>query len=181
MAVTLIITPKPAVFALMIRQTCPASIQAYPGETRKWKATSSCFHNWHIVGFCQTHRLPGSHQAPVIADELAWLKYTVWTDYEKYTRLSKWVRQLQVTNNAAERGMKNVVNLPNDLPHRENVLVNDHRGRVARLRKVDLNNTWAIINGLNLTTEISCRTKRLCVATFKTLQGLTFSLNSVFF
>ena len=47
-------------------------------------------------------------------------------------------------NDAAERGVKNaqeVADVSRNPLHRENVMlvINDHRGRMARLRKADLN------------------------------------------
>ena len=54
------------------------------------------------------------------------------------------VSELKVTNDAAERGVKNaqeVADVSRNPLHRENVMlvINDHRGRMARLRKADLN------------------------------------------
>ena len=76
---------------------------------------------------------PHLAEAPVIAAELAWLKEdpAVWTDYDEYMRLSKWVKQLQVTNDAAERAVKNaqeVADITRDPAHREYVVLvlNDH-------------------------------------------------------
>ena len=96
----------------------------------------------------RTRPIPGQQTplAPITADPLAWLTEdpAVWTDYEEYVRLQKWMMEIQVTNDAAERGVKNaqeVAEISRDPSHRDNVVLvmNDHRGRLARLRKADLN------------------------------------------
>ena len=45
----------------------------------------------------------------VISSSFARLKEqpAVWTDYKEYLELGKWVMDLSVTNEAAERGVKN--------------------------------------------------------------------------
>ena len=59
-------------------------------------------------------------------------------------RLQNRVKQLQVTNDAAERAVKNageVADLTRDPAHRENIILvmNDYRGHVSQLRKAALN------------------------------------------
>ena len=73
-----------------------------------------------------------------MADTLAWLREDreVCTDYEEYIRLKKWMDRLKVTNDAAERVVKNaheVAEISQDPRRCENVVLvmNDHRERVA--------------------------------------------------
>ena len=156
MAVTLVNTPKPEVFEL--GKPAQPAFRPVLEKLEDGKPPLAVFiteRSWLLFDKARDYldltRLPVNNphlaEAPVIADELAWLKEdpAVWTDYEEYMRLSKWVRQLQVTNDAAERAVKNaqeVADLTRDPAHRENVVLvmNDHRGRMARLRKADLNN-----------------------------------------
>ena len=95
-----------------------------------------------------TGLVPGQDKplAPVVADTLAWLREDpeVWTDYEKYICNKNWMDQLEVANDATERVVKNareVAEISQDPRRRENVVLvmNDHRGRVAKVGKADLN------------------------------------------
>ena len=85
--------------------------------------------------------------APIVTPGLVWLSEhpATWSDYDEFCRLKLWIDELQVTNDAAERAIKNageVADATNDPNHRENVVLvmNDHRGRISKLRKGDLNN-----------------------------------------
>lgn len=67
----------------------------------------------------------------------SWLQEhpAVWTDYDEFLWLRKWVSQLEVTNDAAERAVKNsqeVACAARDLRHREDIMIvmNKHRENV---------------------------------------------------
>ena len=66
-----------------------------------------------------------------------------WPEYDEYMRLKKWVDELQVTNDAAERAVKiaqETAEITRDPNHRDNILLvmNDNRGRVSSFRKRNL-------------------------------------------
>ena len=68
-----------------------------------------------------------------------------WIQDGNYQHLRSFIRDLQVVNDAAERAVKDVAEyseMTQDPNHRDAVILvaNDHRGRVAQLRKANLNN-----------------------------------------
>ena len=66
--------------------------------------------------------------APVVADDLAWMQVhlSLREDHNDYVRLSRWVSELQVVNDATECAVKNaqeVAELTRYPDHRDNVLL----------------------------------------------------------
>ncbi len=68
----------------------------------------------------------------------------IWSDYEEYQQCKAICDDLAVVNDAAERAVKDVqdcAQMSRDPQHRDTVILvrSDHRGRVANLRKGNLN------------------------------------------
>ena len=77
----------------------------------------------------------------------AWLNHhpSVWHQDPEFTFLRSFCQDLQVVNDSAERAVKDVqdfAEVTRDPAHRDDIILvaNDHRGRVAHLRKAALNN-----------------------------------------
>ena len=69
----------------------------------------------------------------------------VWSDDEDYENCKRFCCDLMVTNDPAERAVKDVqdcAQVTRDPAHRDSVILvrTDHRGRVVQLRKADLDN-----------------------------------------
>lgn len=70
---------------------------------------------------------------------------STWLNDPEYLHLQELIKDMEVVNDSAERAVKDVAEyaeMSRDPNHRDNVILvaNDHRGRVAQMRKGDLNN-----------------------------------------
>jgi len=68
----------------------------------------------------------------------------VWCDSDDYERCKAFCQDLMVVNDPAKHAVKDVqdcAQMTRDPAHRDSVILvqSDHRGRVAQLRKADLN------------------------------------------
>lgn len=79
-------------------------------------------------------------------DSLDWLNLhpSTWLQNQHYIRIQEFCKEISVVNDAAERAVKDVTEyakLTADPEHRDNIILvsNDHRGRVKKMKKNNLN------------------------------------------
>ena len=134
LALTLLNTPCPDNFATgKPGQPKFDPVAAHLGDDRPLLAAFVTERSWLLFHLLES-------RAEWLGDDL-----DTWHDNDDYIRCQLLCLDMEVVNDAAERALKDVTDtaqLTRDPAHRDTIIIvrSDHRGRVANLRKNNLNN-----------------------------------------